>query len=215
MNLPKLYSFRHSPNPLKIRLALAELGLPHELEEINLFKGEHRSAEFRELNPHQKVPVWQEEGLTLRESNAILVHLGRTRHSELWPIESRWEALAMQWLFFESCSLTSYCGALWWNDVVCKAMGREGSAQAVLDHAVEELERSLGVMEQHLTGREFMLGKCYSLVDCSLGVAAAMLKGTRLELPERWPNVAAYSERIRARDSWKTAGGDGIHEMKR
>jgi glutathione S-transferase len=210
----KLYNFRHSPNPLKIRLALAELDLPCEIEEIDLFKGEHRSEEFRELNPHQKVPVWQEEGLTLRESNAILVHLGRTRHSELWPIESRWEALAMQWLFFESCSLSPYCGALWWNDVVCKATGRKGSEQAVLDNAVEELERSLGVLEQHLSDRAFMLGKFPSLVDCSIGVAVAMLRATRMDSSDRWPNVVAYRERIRARDSWKTAGGDGIHTFE-
>jgi glutathione S-transferase len=207
----KLYTFRHSPNPLKIRLALAELALPHESEEINLFKGDHRSEDFRQLNPHQKVPVWQEEGLTLRESNAILVHLGRTRHSELWPIESRWEALAMQWLFFESCSLATHCGALWWNDVVGKATGRKGSDQAVLDNAVEELERSLDVLDQHLSDRSFLLGKSFSLVDCSVGVAVAMLRTTRLDSPERWPNVIAYRERVRARDSWKTAGGDSIH----
>lgn len=207
----KLHSFRHSPNPLKVRLALAELGLPFETQEIDLFKGQHRSEEFGKLNPHHKVPVWQEEGLTLRESNAILVHLGRTRHSELWPLESRWEAIAMQWLFFESCSLAASCGAVWWADVVCKATGRQGGPDAVIDHAVEELDRSLGVLDQHLAERDYVLGKSFCLVDCSIGVAVAMLRATRVDCPDRWPHVTAYRERVRARDSWAAAGGDGIH----
>ncbi|MBI5532554.1 MAG: glutathione S-transferase family protein [Deltaproteobacteria bacterium] len=209
----RLYTFQHSPNPLKVRLALAELALDCEMVEINLFKGEHRSDEFKEVNPHQKVPVLQEEGLILRESNAILTHLGRTRHSELWPLESRWEALASQWLFFESFSLSVHCGRIWWTDVVAKAIGRPGANEALLADAVEELERSLDVLESHLSTRQFLLGKSISLPDFSVGVTVAMLRETRLDSADRWPNVIAYRERLRSRPSWTQAGGDKIHQF--
>jgi glutathione S-transferase len=209
----RLYTFQHSPNPLKVRLALAEMGLACEMVEINLFKGEHRTESFREINPHQKVPVLEEEGLVLRESNAILIHLGRTRPSEFWPLESRWEARATQWLFFESSGLSVHCGRVWWTDVVAKAIGRPGAEEAELKASVEELERSLGVLEEHLAKREYVLGQSFSLSDCSVGVAVAMLRNTRLDSADRWPNVVAYRERLRARPSWTQVNGNGIHEL--
>ena len=98
----RLYTFLNSPNPLKIRLALAELNLEYESKEVVLFKGEHRSEWFTKINPHQKVPVLEDGDLVLRESNAILAYLGDRYGQALWPQDAGQRALALQWLFFES-----------------------------------------------------------------------------------------------------------------
>jgi glutathione S-transferase len=210
----RLYTFRHSPNPLEVRLALAELGLAYDPVEVNLLRGEHRTPAFAAINPHGKVPVLEDAGLVLRESNAILAYLGKTRGGALWPSEPAGEALALQWMFFEAFSLGNACGTVWWADVVAAAAGREAAGEALMREAVEDLERALGVLDGHLaSGRAFLLGDRFTLADCSVGVAAAMLRSTRLDRPERWPAVSAYRERLRARPSWRAAGGDAIHQI--
>jgi glutathione S-transferase len=205
----KLYTFVHSPNPLKVRFALAELGIDYQAIEINLFAGEHRRPDFRALNPHGKVPVLADGDVVLAESNAILSHLGETRGGASWPSDAAGRARALRWLFFESVSLANHCGTLWWTDVAAPKAGRPGSAQAVVDDAVEELERSLGVLDEELAKRDFLLTG-FSLVDCSIGVALQMLSGTRFDV-SRWPHAMRYRERVVSRPSWAAARGEAIH----
>ena len=209
----KLYTFRHSPNPLKVRLALAELGVAYEPVEVNLFEGEHRGPAFAAINPHRKVPVLVDGELVLPESNAILVHLAETRGGALWPVHPSLRAHGLRWLFFDSFSLGNQCGTLWWTDVVSGATGRPPAARAVLEDATRDLSLALGVLERQLAENEFLLGSEMSLADCAVGVALVMLMGTRLDQPERWPHVTAYRERIMARPSWDEAGGAGIRSF--
>ena len=74
----KLYGSANdkSFNTLKIRFALAEIGAPYELVSVDLAKGESRSADFKRLNPHGKVPVLLDGDFALPESDAILWYLG-------------------------------------------------------------------------------------------------------------------------------------------
>lgn len=209
----KLYTFLHSPNPLKVRLALLELGVRFEPVEINLFKGEHRGEAYRRVNAHGKVPVLEDGPLKLRESNAILAYLGRRAPSSLWPVELAAEARAMQWLFFESAHLQPHAGTVWWTDIVSPAIGRPGASEPVIADAVTELERSLNLLEQELAERAWLLGDAFSLADIAVGVALAMLVRTRLDRPDRWPRVSAYRDALRARPSWTEARGDAIHRF--
>ncbi|HVY45769.1 MAG TPA: glutathione S-transferase family protein [Minicystis sp.] len=206
----RLHSFRASPNPLKVRVALAELDVAHEIVEVDLFRGEHRAPAFRALNPHGKVPVLEDDdGLVLRESGAILAHLGRTRGA-LWPRDAAGEARALQWLFFEAFHQLAI-GTVWWSDRVAKSVGRPAEDEKVVAEAASELGRALGVLEAELAERPFVLAE-FSLVDCALGVATNQLVGTRLD-DGRFPKSFAYAHRFRARPSWRAAGGDGIHQF--
>lgn len=209
----KLYTFKHSPNPLKVRLALAELGLEYEAVEINLFEGEHHHPSFAKINPHRKVPVLVDGDLVLPESNAILAHIGRTRGGKLWPNDPGLEAQTLRWLFFDSFSLGNQCGTLWWADVVAPATGRPPSPDAVIAEAVRDLETALTVLERQLDGNEYLLGAELTMADCAVGVALAMLAGTRLGGAGSWPKTVAYRDRVRARPSFAQAGGDGIQSF--
>src|SRR5215510_8889606 len=82
-NNMKLY-WSWSLNPQKVRLALNELGLAHEIAELKLLQGEQRRPAHLALNPNGKVPVLQDGDLTLWESNAILVYLDE-KEGRLWP----------------------------------------------------------------------------------------------------------------------------------
>ncbi len=79
----KLHSF-WSPNPQKVRFAMAELGLPCEIAEVDLFAGAQKADAIRALNPMQKVPILEDGAVVLWESNAILCYLG-DKTGCLWP----------------------------------------------------------------------------------------------------------------------------------
>lgn len=205
----RLYSFTFAPNPLKARLALAELGLEHERVEVNLLTWEQHSPAFKQLNPHGKVPVLEDHGFVLRESGAILAYLGHGYGPSLglWPEHPAEEALALQWLFFEAGHLMAPLATLYFTERVGPLVGLPASAPEVIADNQAELNRSLDVWEQHLGGRDFMLGD-FTLVDCALGVVASMLPRTSMDQPARWPRVFAYGERVRARPSWAEGQGN-------
>ena len=102
-----LYSMQRSGNCYKVRLALARLGIPYRLVEIDILKGESRTPEFLAKNPNGQVP--------LLEVAARAAHLAefechpvvrRRAESTLAPDRSRsTRAEALQWMFFEQHSL--------------------------------------------------------------------------------------------------------------
>src|SRR5215472_8846911 len=94
----KLYYFP-SPNPMKVKFAMLELGIDCEMVPVDLTKGEQTQLSFLALNPYGRVPVLVDGDLTLWESNAILAYLGE-KTGKLWPTTPARRAEALKWLFF-------------------------------------------------------------------------------------------------------------------
>ena len=95
-----LYSMRRSGNCYKVRLALAQLDIPHELVEIDILKGETRTPEF--LSDESERPRAAAGGgarpLHRRIQRHPLVH--RRRHAAV-PEDRVERAEMLQWMFFE------------------------------------------------------------------------------------------------------------------
>ena len=73
----KLYNVAYSGNSYKVRLLLAQLGIPYETIEVDILKGESRTEEFLQINPNGRTPVLDDDGFVLAESNAILAYLAK------------------------------------------------------------------------------------------------------------------------------------------
>ena len=85
----KLYRYPLSGNSHRVELFLSILGLPVELIDVDLAAGAQKTPAFLELNPLGQVPVIQDGGVTLADSNAILVYLANKYAAEQWlPRES-------------------------------------------------------------------------------------------------------------------------------
>jgi glutathione S-transferase len=213
----KLYTFKHSPSPLKVKLALAELAIAYEPMEINLYKGEHQRPAYKEINPLGAVPVLQDGDLRLRESNAILLYLSAKKGHPGWAGDAKREAEAHQWMFFEAASLGRPCGVLWWSEVVAPKLKLQGYSEEDRVEAGEDLDDSLELLDAHLAKRRFMLGDAVTVVDCSLGPILSMLRRTRLgaRLTEGGgrPAVARYLQELWSRPSWTVAEGDAIQNQ--
>jgi len=96
----KLHRFRLSGHSHRVELFLSLLGLPFERVEVELGKGEHKTQAFLALNTFGQVPVIEDHGLVLADSNAILVYLSSTYDTERrwYPPDPAGMAAVQRWL---------------------------------------------------------------------------------------------------------------------
>jgi len=160
-----LYSMRRSGNCYKVRLALAQLDIPHQLVEIDILQGETRTPEFLAMNPSGHVPLLEvTPGRHLAESNAILWYIAE--HTPLAPMDRADRAEMLQWMFFEQHSLEPNLGAAYFWLTLVRG-GRELQSHALEDW-MQEGYRALGVMERHLVKRRFFAADRYTIADVAL-----------------------------------------------
>lgn len=161
----KLYSMRRSGNCYKVRLALAQLDIAHELVEMDILKGETRTPEFLAMNPSGHVPVLEvAPGRYIAESNAILWYIAG--HTPLVPDDRADRAEMLQWMFFEQHSLESNIGAAYFWLTLVK--GGRDLQQHALEDWMQEGYRALGVMEKHLARHDFFAANTYTVADIAL-----------------------------------------------
>src|SRR3569833_4087028 len=202
-----LYSMQRSGNSYKVRLALAQLGIPYELVEIDILKGETRTPEFLKMNPSGHVPVLEvTPGRTIAESNAILWYLAG--HSPLCPEERAERAEMLQWMFFEQHSLEPNLGAAYFWLTLVKG-GRDLQSHALEDW-MQEGYRALGVMEKHLAARQFFAADRYSIADIALYAYTHLAHRCANEL-DSFPAVRAWLKRVESQPRhitmyWQPAG---------
>src|SRR5439155_11648636 len=189
-----LYSMQRSGNSYKVRLALAQLGIPYRLIEIDILKGESRTPEFLAKNPHGQVPLLEAEpGRYLAESNAILWHL--VSRTPLRPEHRIDRAEALQWMFFEQHSIEPNMGAAYFWLALVKG-GRE-LQQHALEDWIEEGYRSLAVMEHHLKHHRYFVADRYSVADIALYAYAHLAHACDYDLTS-FPEIRGWLERVEA-----------------
>ncbi len=195
----KLYYFP-SPNPQKIRFALNELGLDCETVPVDLLKGEQRAPEFLALNPYGRVPTLVDGELKLWESHAILAYLGE-KTGKLWPTTPAGRADALRWLFFLSSAISPPATEVAFNRIAVKLSGGTPD-EAAIARGEKALPDPIGIIDQHLATRTWMLGDEFSLVDCDYGPTLNVLDKAGFTFGD-FPRVRAYLEAIRSRRTWQ------------
>jgi glutathione S-transferase len=189
-----LYSDQRSGNSYKVRLALARLGIPFKLVEVDLLQGESRTPEFLAKNPNGQIPLLEvASNRYLAESNAILWYVADG--STLAPEDRIERAEAMQWMFFEQHSLEPNIGAAYfWLGLI---KGGRDLQQHVLDDWLENGYRALGVMEMHLAKHEFFVDGSFTIADIALYAYTHVAERCDFDLA-RYPAVRAWLERVAA-----------------
>ncbi len=191
----RLHSAPKSGNSYKVRLLLGLLGTEYEIVNYDTKGGETHAPEYLEnVNPDGKVPVLElEDGTMLPESGAILLYLAEG--TPYLPEEKLERAQVWRWMFFEQYSLLLYLSRprLW------RMWGVEITAQrrAELEQLFEQGYRALGVMERHLSDREFFVGDRPTVADVALYVYPHISPEGGYDL-ERFPAVRVWLERIAA-----------------
>jgi glutathione S-transferase len=162
----RLHDNLSSGNGYKVRLLLAQLGIPFERVEYDIDEGETRTPEFFEkINSNGRVPVLEiEDGNFLSESNAILFYLADG--ASYLPDERFARASVLRWMFFEQYSHEpNIATPRFWITHRLEMTDKRRTAL--------ETKRKLGydalrVMERQLSSSEFFVGDRYSIADIAL-----------------------------------------------
>jgi glutathione S-transferase len=196
----KMYTSASSPNSLKVLALARELALPVETVPVDLFNGEVKSRAFLAKNPNGRVPVLEEDGFVLWESNAILAYLAsRQPVPSLLPIGPRERAEVDRWLFWES---TMFSPAVWkveFEKIVKPILG-EAPDDAMIAAGTTEFASAARVLDEALAGKDYVAGKL-SIADFAIEPFVAMATGPcELDIgPYR--NLSAWRDRMASRAS--------------
>ncbi|BAC90638.1 glutathione S-transferase family protein [Gloeobacter violaceus] len=189
----KLYEYPPSGNCYKIRLLLAQLGIPVERVTVDILKGESRTPAYLQLNPNGRVPLLVlDTGETLTESNAVLCYLAEG--TPYWPAGRLERARVLEWMFFEQYEHEpNIATSRFWIAYLQKA---EAFAEA-LAQKQQKGHAALGVMENHLARHDFLAAGRYTVADIALYAYTHVAEEGNFSLAN-YPAVRSWLARVAA-----------------
>ncbi|MDE2452816.1 MAG: glutathione S-transferase N-terminal domain-containing protein [Burkholderiales bacterium] len=165
----QLYSLP-TPNGVKVSIMLEETGLPYEPHRVAFDRNDQLSPEFLSLNPNSKIPaILDPQGpggkpLALFESGAILWYLAE-KTGRFIPADPAGRYEALQWLMWQMGGVGPMFGQVGFFH---KFAGKDFEDKRPRDRYAAEAKRLLGVLDQRLAGRAWILGDDYSVADIAV-----------------------------------------------
>jgi GST-like protein len=201
----QLYSLP-TPNGVKVSICLEEMGLPYEVHRVAFDANDQHSPGFHSLNPNEKIPAIIDPAgpggvpLPLFESGAILLYLA-DKTGQLMPREParRWETV--QWLMFQMGGIGPMFGQVGFFN---KFAGKAYEDKRPLERYVAESRRLLGVLQERLAGRDWIMGGDYTIADIATFPWVRNLVGfydaaDRIRLAQDFPQVQRAFDAFLAR----------------
>ncbi len=202
----QLYSVA-TPNGQKAGIALEELGLPYEAHRINILEDDQHDPAYLKVNPNAKIPsIIDPEGpggepIALMESGAILLYLA-DKAGGLISKDPRERQETIQWLFFQMASVGPMFGQ--YGHFAKFAKGKTDTYGE--ERYGKETKRLLGVLDERLRGREYLVGSALSIADVATApwVNALDFYGVKDAVDfGSFENVIGWVERFNAREAVK------------
>ena len=192
----KIWGRVTSVNVQKVVWCAEEIGLAYERADVGGKFGGNDTPEYLAKNPNGLVPVIEDDGFVLYESNAIVRYLAaKSSAGALWPDDLRHRADVDRWMEWQS---TGYTPAMWgafWHLVRTPVEKRD---PAVVEASRAKSEKLTGVLDAHLADRNYLSGEAFTAAD--LVVACAAHRWLHLPLQrEPRPHVERWYAQMKAR----------------
>ena len=195
------FYYNAAPNPMKVALFLEESGLDYDPVPIDGRAGDQHKPEFLAVNPNAKVPAIVDDGITVFDSNAILLYLAQKTGKFLPEDTSEARAQLLSWLMFVATGVGPYSG----QSVHFKNYAPEKQSYAINRYDFEA-ERHYGILDRRLAAVPYMLGETYTIVDMAVWGWARMIPIVRGENTWRdMPNLSRLVNEINARPAAERA----------
>ncbi len=159
-----IYGDKRSGNCYKLQLAAGLLGIEYDWHDVDILKGESRSADFLALNPAGEIPlVVLDDGRRLSESNAIINYFAEG--TPLAPIDAYHRATIQQWQFWEQYNHEPRIAVARFIKLY---QGLPEARRAEFDALQKPGHRALNLMDQRLLNQPWLAGDQLSMADISL-----------------------------------------------
>jgi glutathione S-transferase len=186
----KLYHHPMSGHAHRAHLFVSLLGLPHELVEVDLKAGAHKKPDFLKMNPFGQVPVLDDDGTIVSDSNAILVYLAKKHGRTDWlPEDPKGAAAVQRWLSVAA-------GEVAYGPAAARLVTVFGSKHNP-EEVIGRAHNLLKTLETHLAGREWLVGTQPTIADVALYSYVARAPEGNVDLAP-YANVNALLRRIEA-----------------
>jgi GST-like protein len=186
-----------TPNGWKISIMLEELGIPYNVNYVNIGAGDQFEPEFLKIAPNNRMPaIIDPEGpddkpVSVFESGAILQYLGR-KFNKFYPKDERSRIEVDEWLMWQMGGLGPMAGQTHHFRVYAPE-----NVPYAIDRYTNEVNRLYGVLNKRLAGREFIAGE-YSIADMAC-IGWAQLWERQGQDIKQFPNMEKWIERMKSR----------------
>jgi glutathione S-transferase len=200
----KLYDAGRAPNPRRVRIFLAEKGLPlPELVPVDLLKLEHRTDEYSAMNPVQQVPALVlDDGFVLTETIAICRYFEELHPDPpLFGTDPLSRANVEMWQRRLEFGLLSGVAAVFRHLHPAMAVMEAPQVPAWGEANRDRVARFLNLLDAHLAGREFVCGGRFTVADITGLIGIDLMKPAKLSLPEGLEHVRRWHSALSARPS--------------
>lgn len=199
----KLFNANFSPNCLRVRAVIFELGADVEIVDVDVFGGGTRTPEYLAMNPNGKVPTFVDGELALFESRAINAYLASLDpEHRLYPEDVKGRALVDQWSYWQAIHFGPSSQRLSFEKVFKEKFGRGKPDETLIATESKETSKLLGVFEQSLK-RDWIAGNL-SIADFALASTLTVREQAGIDLAA-FPRVVAWIERLESREAWQQA----------
>lgn len=201
----KIYDFEGFPNPARVRMALAEKQLTHQVEfvSVNVPEGEHHSPEFIKLNPSRTVPVLElNDGTTIAECTAITEYIDHAYQSgvNLTGTTPRQRALIHMMNRRAEANVLDAIGAYFHH--ATSGLGPDLETYQNTDWGRAQRDRAIqgmGYFNEVLAKSEFVAGESFSMADITLYAGLTFADFVEVDVPADCNHLLAWRERISKR----------------
>ena len=200
----KLYVLPPSPRAFKVIALKNHLGIDCEMHIVDLGKGDQLTPEYIAMNPNKKMPVLEDDGFVLWESNAILFYLASKKpQSGVWPADVLRQADVLRWLAWESAHWDAEsCGMVGYEKVSKGVLHLGPPDPAFIARGEENFVRFAAVLNDSLKERKWLVGESPTIADFSVGAWIPVAQPLQLPM-EKYPEIGRWYERLGALPGWR------------
>jgi glutathione S-transferase len=195
----KIWGRINSINVQKVLWCCGELNLQFDRVDAGMQFGVNNTPEYKAKNPNGLVPMIDDNGFLLWESQAIVRYLAR-KHGlgSLCPTDERVCADADRWMDWNATTVWPNLRPVFWNLVRTPPEKRD---MALVATSLKGLTASMAILNAHLADRHYVTGAGFTMGDIPVGVSVQ--RWFRMDIErEDLPHLAAYYKRLQARPAY-------------
>ena len=208
----KIYGHFLSAPSNKVRLTASAAGQVFEYVHVDLTKGEHKAETYLTKNPVGKVPVLDDEGFCLFESNAMCRYIADKNDSPLYPKNLQHRAIVDQWMDFGSHHILANMGKVLFNKFFAPSMGVEPDLQSLAD-GEKFLHQYLPIVEDQLSKTDMLTGSDMTLADIILIAALDPFEMIEFDL-SAYPHIFKWRKNLMSQDFYKNVHSHYAEDMQ-
>lgn len=194
----KIYGADLSAPVIKVKLVANLLNLEYEYNVISVRDGEHQKEEYLKMHPAGKVPVIDDGGFVLFESDAISRYLARKNNSPLYPNDLKEQAVVDQWMDFTTIHVGGAMGRVLFNKMFAPIINVPVDEQSLQD-GQKFLNRFLPVIDAQLGKSQNLAQDAMTIADTTLLATLDPVEVAEIDI-SKYKNIITWRENLRKQD---------------